>query len=419
VGFKGPLIKDILLLVTVFPDITVLTIPLDTKFEMRYTLYMDFQLQKLKDSVLKAELPDDLEEKSLNQLERLSHALQLGAGSSYGFYEQTVAYIKWVVNLPWNKTSEDILDIKRAKVVFNQNHYGLNKIKTRILEYLSVIIMQKKAGQGKSMNAEPVKLSKPTKSEGEFTALEKTSIRNPEADFVFRAPILCFVGLVGTGKTTMAVSIAQALNRQIIRIPFGGLASALDLRGLSRIHPEAEPGIVIKSIRRVGTKNPVILLDELDRVSDDKRQEIMGVLVELLDPEQNQAFTDHYLDYPFDLSQAIFVATANNTEKIATAVIDRMEVIQMPSYTDEEKIHIGKEFLLPKALKEAGLSSDNLKVDDKVWPVLIRPLGFDAGIRTLQRITKGIVRKTAWKILNDEGNKFLVTERNYREFIET
>ncbi len=215
----------------------------------------------------------------------------------------------------------------------------------------------------------------------------------------------------------MAISMAEALNRQLIRIPFGGLASALDLRGLSRIHPEAEPGIIIKALRRVQVNNPVILLDELDRVSNEKRQEIMGVLVELLDPEQNKAFTDHYVDFPFDLSQSIFVATANNTEKVATAVMDRMEVIQMPSYTDEEKIHIGKEYLLPGALKEAGLSSQHLKIDDKVWPILIRPLGFDSGIRTLKRITQTAVRKAAWKILNHEGNSFTVNESNYREFM--
>jgi len=160
------------------------------------------------------------------------------------------------------------------------------------------------------------------------------------------------------------------------------------------------------------------LLDELDRVSNEKRQEIMGVLVELLDPAQNKEFTDHYIDFPFDLSQAIFVATANNIEKVATAVIDRMEVIQMPSYSDDEKIHIGKNFLLPSALKEAGLTKEHIKVEDNLWPTLIRPLGFDSGIRTLKRITQGMVRKAAWKILNNEGTKFIVTQANYREFMD-
>ncbi len=361
---------------------------------------MDFQINKLKEKVLQAKLPIELEEKVNTQLERLALSLRAGQASSYGYYEQTTSYIEWIVNLPWTKSSQDILDIARAKTVFDKNHYGLNQIKQRILEYLSVIILQRQSSLDKG------------------SALRGATPLLQDHKQSFRAPILCFVGLVGTGKTTMAVSMAEALNRQLVRIPFGGLASALDLSGLSRIHAEAEPGVIIKSLRRVQVNNPVILLDELDRVSEDRRQEIMGVLVELLDPEQNKAFTDHYVDYPFDLSQSIFVATANNTDKISTAVMDRLEVIQMPSYTDDEKIHIGKKYLLPSAIKEAGLQPEHLKIDDKVWPVLIRPLGFDAGIRTLKRISQTIVRKAAWKILNHEGQSFTVNEANYREFME-
>ena len=366
---------------------------------------MDFEVTKLKEKLISVKLPEELMQKVSGQIERLSTAIRSGQGSAYGYYEQTVSYLDWIVNLPWQKSSQDILDIARAKTIFDKNHYGLNQIKQRILEYLSIIILQRQNSESQFGNAI-------APSDGQFTPLHFDHKQS------FRAPILCFVGLVGTGKTTMAVSMAQALNRQLVRIPFGGLASALDLRGLSRIHSEAEPGIIIKALRRVQVNNPVILLDELDRVSEDKRQEIMGVLVELLDPEQNKAFSDHYIDFPFDLSQSIFVATANNTDKVATAVMDRMEVIQMPSYTDEEKIHIGKQFLLPSALKEAGLSSQHVKVDDKVWPILIRPLGFDAGIRTLKRITQTIVRKAAWKILNHEGNAFTINEANYREFME-
>ena len=382
---------------------------------------MNNEAQKLKDKVLKALMPAELKEKLLASLDRLNFSMRVGGGASYGSYEQTATYIDWVVSLPWEKESADILDIARAKMVFDKNHYGLNQIKARILEFLSVIILQRKSALESSKSATSKQFN-PSTSLGtdsslieQFSPLKSTiTVTKP----VLHAPILCFVGLVGTGKTTMAVSVAEALNRQIIRIPFGGLASSLDLRGLSRVHPEAEPGIVIKSLRRVNVKNPVVLLDELDRVSDEKRQEIMGVLIELLDPEQNKAFSDHYIDFPFDLSGAIFVATANNINKVSTAVIDRMEVIQMPSYTDEEKIHIGSKFLLPKALEEAGLSSDHLKVEESTWPILIRPLGFDAGIRTLKRITQGMVRKAAWKILNHEGSSFAVNTQNYREFME-
>jgi ATP-dependent Lon protease len=162
--------------------------------------------------------------------------------------------------------------------------------------------------------------------------------------------------LVGTGKTTFAAALAEAMGRQLVRIPFGGLGSGKDLRGESRLHLEAEPGLVIKAMIRAKTRNPVILLDEIDRVAVEARTDVMGVLVELLDPEQNQAFTDYYIDYPFDLSQAIFIGTANATSNIATAVMDRMEPLGMPSYTDDEKIAIGKSYLLPKVISSSWTS---------------------------------------------------------------
>jgi ATP-dependent Lon protease len=232
-----------------------------------------------------------------------------------------------------------------------------------------------------------------------------------------RAPIMCFVGLVGTGKTTMAISIAEAMGRKFARIPFGGMGDPLDLRGQSRMHPEAEPGKVIKALRSAESKNPVILLDEIDRVTDEGRASIMGVLVELLDPEQNKAFVDHYLDYPFDLSETLFIATANNTHGIATAVMDRLEPINMPSYNDEEKMVIGKKYILPKALTEANIPPDALTIDDAVWSKLVRPLGFDAGIRTLQRTLYGVVRKVAKLMVEGKGNKFVINEQNVKEFI--
>lgn len=364
---------------------------------------MQFQVSNLKDRVYCATLPEDLTSKLTDQLDRLEFIMKSGGGSSFSAYDQIERYITWVLSLPWNTSSEDILDISRAKSMFDKNHYGLDKIKQRILEYVSVIILQRHKASDLG-------------AQGEYTSIDNAS--KPAAAGKFHAPILCFVGLVGTGKTTMAVSMAQALNRKLVRIPFGGLSSGLDLRGLSRTHAEAEPGIVMRSLRRVHVKNPVILLDELDRVSDEKRNEIMGVLVELLDPEQNKAFTDHYIDYPFDLSEAIFVATANNINKIATAVLDRMEIIQMPSYSDDEKLYIAKEYLLPRAIKEVALDADTLRIEENVWPFIIRPLGFDPGIRTLNRRIQGMVRKCAWKILNHDGTQFLVTERNYREFVE-
>jgi ATP-dependent Lon protease len=234
---------------------------------------------------------------------------------------------------------------------------------------------------------------------------------------IYRAPILCFVGLVGTGKTTIAFSIAEALGRPIARIPFGGMGDPLDLRGLSRMHPEAEPGKIIKALRTCQSKNPVILLDEIDRVTDAGRSSIMGVLVELLDPKQNHAFTDYYLDFPFDLSEVLFIATANNTTNIATAVMDRLEPIAMPSYTDQEKITIAQKYVLPSSIKAAGLPEGSLIIDEDVWANIVRPLGYDAGIRTLERNVDGIVRKVAKMIVEGKAKSVHVTSENMKQFL--
>ena len=339
------------------------------------------EIEKLRIALQNADLPANLHDKALQQIERISLTLKYGGNLSQ--LDITAKYIDWITNVPWNKKTEDILDIKKAKELLDKNHYGLEKIKSRVLEYLSVLIIQKQKLQLDS----------------------------------FRAPILFFVGLAGTGKTTFAISIAEALGKKFVRIPFGGLSSALDLRGQSKTSPEAEPGIIIRALRRAGSKNPVILLDELDRITPESRAAIMGVLIELLDPEQNANYTDYFIDYPVDLSHVLFFATANNTNNISTAVMDRLEVIQMPSYTDEEKIQIAKNYVLPRYLKDSGLTLDNLKIDDNVWLKLTRPLGFDAGIRTLERTIEGVVRKVALKIVKGEGQNFYINDSNIKEYV--
>lgn len=183
------------------------------------------------------------------------------------------------------------------------------------------------------------------------------------------------------------------------------------------MHPEAEPGKIIKAVRDAQCKNPVILLDEIDRVTDQGRSSIMGVLVELLDPKQNHAFTDHYIDFPFDLSEALFIATANNTTNIATAVMDRLEPISMPSYTDQEKIIIGQRYILPEAMRATGLPAESLKIDDDVWANVVRPLGYDAGIRTLERNIDGVVRKVAKLIVEGKEKAVHVTSENVKTFL--
>jgi len=340
------------------------------------------EIQGLIEKVKTASLPDSLRERVVARLTQLTKLTN--SPSFLPEFDSMVRYIDWITMLPWGKRTQDNLDLVNAKKVLDANHFGLEEIKTRVLEYMSVMKLKKERGEEKD---------------------------------VYRAPILCFVGLVGTGKTTIAYSIAESLGRPIARIPFGGMGDPLDLRGQNRMHPEAEPGKIIKALRDVQSKNPVILLDEIDRVTDQGRSSIMGVLVELLDPKQNHAFTDHYLDFPFDLSEALFITTANNTTNIATAVMDRLEPISMPSYTDVEKIAIGKQYVLPKAVKDAGLPAGSLVIDDEVWTNVVRPLGYDAGIRTLERNIDGIVRKVAMMLVQGKAQNLHVTSANVKEFL--
>lgn len=340
------------------------------------------EITVLIDRVKNAALPDklrDLVTVRLIQLSKLTNS-----PSFLPEFDSMEKYIDWITVLPWNKRTQDTLDLENARQILEKHHYGLTEIKTRVLEYMSVMKLKLERGEGKD---------------------------------VYRAPILCFVGLVGTGKTTIAYSIAEALGRPIARIPFGGMGDPLDLRGQSRMHPEAEPGKVIKALRDTQSKNPVILLDEIDRVTDQGRSSIMGVLVELLDPKQNYAYLDHYIDFPFDLSEALFIATANNTVNIATAVMDRLEPISMPSYTDNEKITIGQKYVLPGALKSAGLPDGALIIDDDVWANIVRPLGYDAGIRTLERNIEAIVRKVAMSIVENKAQTVHLTSANIKEFL--
>lgn len=352
------------------------------------------EVTSLRKKVAQVRPPPDLEARILGNLEEIGR-LQ-GEISARVHIEQMLRYIDWVVSLPWSIRTQDQLDLTRARQIFKKNHYGLTPVKERILEYLAILKLNK------------------DRWEKEITGDAKLS----HAILARRAPILCLVGLVGTGKTTLAKSIAEAMSRRFVRIPFGGMADALDLRGQSRVRPDAEIGLVLKGLRWAGSKNPVILLDEIDRVAEDARGDIMGVLVELLDPEQNQAFIDHYLDYPFDLSEVLFVTTANNTTNIATAVLDRLEPIQMPSYTDEEKIKIAKDYVLPELMRESGLTNENLSIDDALWPKLVRPLGYDAGIRSLERTINALCRKVALSIVEGKGKNFHISDANIKEFIE-
>jgi ATP-dependent Lon protease len=337
-------------------------------------------LDDLRQKIESVETPPELKENTLEMIARLERL------SSQGFfseeYEKISHYISWVAKVPWTKRVERPIDLTAIKATLDKNHYGMGEVKERIMEYMSILKLRTSRNLGAG-----------------------------------RAPIVCLVGLVGTGKTTFAYALSEALGRPIARIPFGGLGSAKDLRGESRLHLEAEPGYVIRALCDTGVKNPIILLDEIDRVTEEARADIMGVLVELLDPTQNNRFLDHFIDYPVDLSEVMFIATANNTGNLATAVMDRLEPIQMPSYSDDEKTHIAEEYLFPKALEAAGMDPAVITIDPALWPSIIRPLGYDAGIRTLNRTIEGIVRKVALLIVTGQVKSVALTPENIKAFL--
>lgn len=335
----------------------------------------DAQLQILEKKIMASNLPPELLDKAKGMISILK--ISLRQAGNYSNLESVSNYLNIISQIPFNAETKDNLDLGYAKQVLDKNHYGLAGVKNTILEYLASLILNLKSGQKAN-----------------------------------RAPILCLVGLVGTGKTTLAYSIAQSMGRNFERIPLGGMGDARDLRGQSRLYSDAEPGQIIKKMIHAKSKNSVILLDELDRVTEAARADIMGVLVELLDPEQNHAFTDHYVDYPVDLSEVLFIATVNNTTNIATAVLDRLELVQMPSYSDEEKFMIGKNYLFPKISQQSGLPPKILKIEDDVWPIIVRPLGYDSGIRTLERTIEGICRKVARLIVEGKVGKNVIITLN-------
>jgi len=336
------------------------------------------EVDELRKKVEASTVPPQLKEKANQLLTRLVRMAKYGG--YFREFEKISHYIDWICQLPWGKKTEDILNLERAKQVLQRHHWAMEDIKGRILEFMATL----KLTRGQDIS---------------------------------NTPIICLVGLVGTGKTTLGKSIAEALGRKYARVPFGGMGSALDLRGQSRIHAEAEPGQIIKALVRAQSNNPVMLLDEIDRVAKDSRSDIMGVLVELLDPEQNRFYIDHYIDYPYNLSEVMFVATCNNTTNIATAVLDRMEVIQMPSYSDEEKIVIGRQYILPRVMRETGIRAENLEIKKDIWPKIVRPLGYDSGMRSLERTIERICRKIAKLIVEGKGKHFYVDEQNYKQFL--
>lgn len=348
------------------------------------------EIEALSQKVEKTLLPPELKEKLTRMIDGLRRMAQFRTYTAE--YESISRYVDLVIELPWEKRTADNLDLQQAREILDKNHYGMESVKERILEHVAVLNLTAK--------------QRGTKAETVTGPLAST-----------RASVLCFVGLPGVGKTSVAYSIAEALHRKFVRVAMGGMGSADQLRGRARSFPQAEPGQIIKGVLRAGSKNPVILLDELDRVAEDAQTEVMGVLLELLDPEQNSEFYDHYLDYPFDLSEVLFICSANHTRNVANAVMDRLEEIAMPAYSDKEKEVIVRDYLLPRAMKACGLTTEQLVIHEDLWPQIVRPLGYDAGIRTLERTVQGICRKVAKRVVEGQTKQVKLTESNIGEYL--
>jgi len=321
------------------------------------------EITELRARIKKAKMPDKVEAEAVRELDRLSR-IPL-ASPEYGVIR---TYLDWVCQLPWARQTDDSIDIAKAERILNRDHYGLVKVKKRILEFLAV---RKLNPTGKS-------------------------------------PILCFVGPPGVGKTSLGQSIARAMHRKFIRISLGGIRDEADIRGHRRTYIGALPGRILQELRKCSYKNPVFMLDELDKIGQDFRGDPASALLEVLDPEQNNSFTDHYLDQPFDLSNVMFIGTANYTEPIPPALLDRMEIIELPGYTEKEKLQIAKRYLIRRQLKEHGLSKSQLTIKDDAVAAIINSYTREAGVRNLERTIASICRNTATKIARQTARRATV-----------
>ncbi|MBN1915660.1 AAA family ATPase [Candidatus Dojkabacteria bacterium] len=383
------------------------------------------EIEKLGQLVSSVKLPQELKERVEQMINRVRRVARLGSYSQE--FEIVQKYAEWITKIPWEKYTTDNLDLQNAKQMLDKHHYGLNEIKERILEHLAIIKLRDMniaAGSRSSTDSQTQHTS-----DTASTAMMENSVstaENSSSDEMKRlqgssghAPIISFVGVQGIGKTSMAKSIANALGRKFIRISLGAMGNATELRGRPMSVAGAEPGQIVDALVRTGVMNPVILLDEIDKVSSETglRSDVMAALLEILDPEQNSTFMDHYIDYPIDLSKVIFICTANNLGGITTALLDRLEVIRFSSYTDEEKQVIARDYLLPKVREATGMMEDQLGFSSDVWPLIIRPLGFDAGVRQLERTLTTLARKVAKMIVEGEVKSVQITPENFRQFI--
>lgn len=329
----------------------------------------DKELDDFRAKIKKARMPKEVEEKALKELKRLSQMSQFNPESSY-----IKTYLDWLVDLPWSVSKSTDVNIKKAQKILDEDHFGLKKIKERILEYLAVIELKRK-----NQVADEKKANQPT--------------------------ILCFVGPPGVGKTSLGKSIARSLGRKFVKISLGGIRDEAEIRGHRRTYVGALPGRIILGVKDAGTNNPVFMMDEIDKIGRDYRGDPSSALLEALDPEQNHAFSDHYLEVPFDLSDVFFITTANILDTIPDALLDRLEVIHFPGYTEDEKFNIAKKYLVKKQLSAHGLTSKNIQITDSSLKTIIRRYTREAGVRELERQIANLCRKIARQIIEKKSRK--------------
>src|SRR5207247_107696 len=307
--------------------------------------------------------------RELSRLEKLP-----SAAAEYGVIR---TYLEWILSLPWNQTTPDNLDLDEARRILDEDHFDLDKVKERIIEYLAV-----------------------SKLKNDLTG-----------------PILCFVGPPGVGKTSLGHSIARTLGRKFVRISVGGVRDEAEIRGHRRTYIGAMPGTIIRALRDAESKNPVFLIDEIDKMGMDFRGDPASAMLEVLDPEQNSTFRDHYLDLPFDLTKVLFICTANQLETIPPPLLDRMDAIQLSGYTEDEKVEIAKRYLVPKQLDAHGLSAGKVEFTEEGLRLVIREYTREAGLRNLERRIADLCRKSARRIAEGKGRKIRIEEKRVREWL--